>query len=488
MRQLDEIRQVTLLHSLSKCGVKALAGAVSVGMKESGSGTFAGVFRCASVWSCPECSPMVRADRASNFERWAVAWMRAGHGLGMATLTSRHGKHAQLSTQIEGTAGAWRRMLQSRWWRTFRDKHGIVGAARAVEMTHSWANSWHVHIHAVLWTETPMDADTAREIETALYARWRDEIKHAKLGQPSRKHGVRVDPCTSQKHAADVAKYVVKVQDKDEKGPARSLGNELLRGDDKDGRMDGRSPFEIMRRALAETAVERAAYTKAARRARRRPDDAAAQAAADALLAEVHTNAEMLLWLEYESATKGHRMLTWTGPIKDRLAELVDVTERAAEAVVDESSDTTAILVQVQPRAWTSIAFVPGRRGQLRQAVTNTTEAAVKAHLDPETEARAAVAAILESWGLKVGTDFSVGREDQADVVLDPSNRVDMVTGLLLEPELPVPPQRKDPKPRVRWQTPADLHAEQKLLGISPRDNVRPARAARKAKGLPVSV
>jgi hypothetical protein len=476
MRLLDEIRAVSGLHSLKNCGAKALGGAVSLTMKGGGDGGFAGVFHCASVWSCPECSPLVRADRASQLETWASEWMQAGHGLAMATLTTRHHKHARLGPQIERTAGAWRRMLQSRWWRRFRERYGIVACVRALELTHSWSNSWHTHIHVGVFTEAKVTAETARKMQDELYDHWRGQVKHAKLGMPTRKHGVRVDPCRTVKGASDLAKYLVKVQDKDnEKAPARALGNELVRGDMKDGRHEGRAPFEILRRALAETAVERAAYAKAARRARRRPDDAAAQEAADAALALVHANLEMGLWLEYEAATKGHRMLTWTGD-KDRLEEVVGpMQENPAAVVVDESGQTKAVLVQVEPAPWkATIAYTPGRRGQLKQAVTTTARTAIEAGRDPEPEARAVAVAILESWGLKGGTDFTAGRFDSE-------------TGLLLEPELPVPPPRQEHKPAPRWKTSADLHCDKQLLGITPRDNVRPERARRRAAGLPVS-
>jgi hypothetical protein len=489
MRLLDEIRSVSDLHSLKNCGAKALAGAVSVTQKGDGGGGFAGVFRCASVWSCPECSPIVRADRASSLEGWASEWMQAGHGLAMATLTTRHHKHARLGPQIERTAGAWRRMLQSRWWRRFRERHGIVACVRALEMTHSWSNSWHTHIHVGVFTETKVSAETAQQMQDELYDHWRGQVKHAGLGMPTRKHGVLVEPCRTVSGASDLAKYLVKVQDKDnEKAPERALGNELVRGDLKDGRHDGRTPFEILRRALAETAVERAAYDKAARRARRRPDDAAAQDAADAARALVHANPEMGLWLEYEAATKGHRMLTWTGD-KERLEEVVgDLTENPAHVLVDEAGQTKAVLVQVEPSPWkAAIAYVPGRRGQLKQAVTATSATATAAGLDPETEARAAVVAILESWGLKAGSDFTAGREDDPERELDPSGRIDLGTGEVLAAELPVPPVRPEHRPRPRWKTPVDLHCDKQLLGITPRDNVRPERARRRAAGLPVS-
>jgi hypothetical protein len=433
MRLLDQARMITHLHSLRKCGDAPLEGAVAVTQHADGSGGFAGLFRCGSVWACPECAPIVRADRARTMETYAEAWMEASHGLAMATMTSRHGKHAALGPQIERTAGAWRRMLQSRWWRRLRAQHGIVGATRALEMTHSWANSWHTHIHAVLWFEKPVSDDTAAAIEAALYERWEAECKHAGLGRPTKKHGVKVDPARRGKEgAADLAKYVVKLQE------GGALGNELLRGDMKDGRSSSRTPFEILRRALG------------------------------------GSEADMQLWHEYEHATKGHRMLTWSGTIKERLAELVTVEELAGPDVVGEQDRSAkAVLAQITPAPWRQkVAAHPGRRGQLRIAVTVASTAALAANLDPEDAARAAVRELLESWGLVWGRD-----------VYGPD--VDPETGEIRGER--VEAQDRPERRRPRWESADQLEANAAVLDIRPRDAVRPEQAKRRAGGLPIA-
>ena len=453
MRLLDQARPISTLYSLQRCGQMALGGAVAVTQKGDGSGGFSGLFRCGSVWSCPECAPVVRAERAANMETWAAAWMGAGHGVAMATLTTRHWKHSRLGPQLEGTAEAWRALLQGSWWagRTtkdgtyvpgFRDRHGIVGIARALEMTHSWSNSWHSHIHALLWFETPPDDDTARQVEAELYARWAVIVARKGLGKPTRKHGVKVDVAhRGAEGAADLARYLVKLQDKDdEKAPARGLGNELLRGDNKIGRKKGRTPFEILRRAVA------------------------------------GDEAELELWVEYEKATKGRRMLTWSGDIRDRLDELVDVRELEDQDVVlaDDARNTTAVLVQVRPEPWReTVAGVVGRRGQLRTAVTVASATAAAAGLDLEETARAAVRDLLEDWGLRWGTD-----------ILGPD--IDLTTGELVDGEH-VTPQRRPRPGRTRWQTSDELDAGTHVLGIRPTDYVRPQMAARRAAGLPIA-
>ncbi len=543
MRLLDEARAISTLKSVKACAVKTVGGAVAVTQKADGSGGFSGLFRCGSVWSCPECMPVVRADRAALMETYAHAWglehdaelctgdpadrgkTHAGHGMAMATFTSRHGEHAVLEDrlvfdrdgkpvkdkdgkqqirpgQLQRTANAWRRMLQSRWWRQMRKEYGIVGATRALEVTHSWANGWHTHIHAIVWFEEPVTDDVAKAIEAELYVRWQAECKHHGLGRPSRKHGVKVDPARrGAEGAADLARYLVKVQDRDEEKPdpepgapvnhvsrdarptkeqarrlkdararrdrarlqgetraeadadaliadireeigqaarARALGNELLRGDNKTGRKDGRTAMEILRLALAGDGAERELYR------------------------------------EYERATKGSRMLTWAGDVRKRLERLTGAVERDAQDVLqdEDRKDVTAVLVQVAPDPWkTKVAAHPGRRGQVRVAVKVASDNAIQAGLDMEEGARAAVRELLESWGLAWGTDM-----------FGPD--VDLTTGEMTGEHV-VPPQKADRR-RTRWETPAELEGNAAALGVSPRDYARPEQARRRAAGLPV--
>jgi hypothetical protein len=544
MRLLDDARGISTLFSLKKCGVDPIGGAVAVTQKTDGSGGFTGVFRCASVWSCPECMPVIRADRAKLMESYALAWAlehdaelctghkedhgktHKGHGMAMATLTSRHGEHAVLEDrpvfdrdgkpvkdkdgkqkirpgQLQRTANAWRRMLQSRWWRRLRETYGIVGATRALEVTHSWSSSWHTHIHAVLWFEEPVTDDVAQQIETELYARWQAECKHGGLGRPTRKHGVKVEPARrGAEGAADIARYLVKVQDKDKEpaklpegvpanhisrdarptadqarrlkdarkrrdraraqgntrreadadaliadireeigqaARARALGNELLRGDNKTGRKGGRTAMEILRLALA------------------------------------GDEAEVELWREHERATKGSRMLTWAGDARERLERLTGNVERDGQDVVhdEDHKQINAVLVQVAPDPWkTKVAAHPGRRGQVRVAVKVASDNAVQAGIDMEDAARAAVRELLESWGLTWGTDMH-------------GPDVDMSTGEM-SGEHVVPTQRPARAP-VCWETPEQLEASANAFGVSPRDYARPAQARRRAAGLPIA-
>jgi hypothetical protein len=419
MRQLDQLRKFTTLPSVRKCGAVPLAGAIAVTSRADGTGGFSGLTRCGSIWGCTECQPVIRAQRAAELERLAGRWLETGHAIGMVTLTTRHWSAARLAPQIKGTAGAWRKLQAGRWWGNFRARWGVIGVTRALEMTHSWSNSWHSHLHVLFWFEADVDEATVAKIEAELYERWAHLVKKAKLGTPTRKRGVRLDMARRGKEGAgDLAKYVVKLDE------AGALGNEMLRGDLKAGRHKGRTPFEILARAIA------------------------------------GDEAELELWAEYESATKGHRMLTWGGDIRDRLKELTEVDDREDQELAQEAEDSREVVVRIAPDPWREkVVTVPGRRGRIVGAV--------------EAGGRDAVVQLLEGWGLVWGTDIlppvdPIAGEDSAQTPAQPAPRQ---------------PHRR----HQRWVSRDELDATLQITGITPRDYVRPERAARRAAGLPVS-
>lgn len=358
----DLVQEVTTLKSFRGCEKSVLQGGVSLRRLEGRAG-FAGVWRCGSVWACPCCSATVRAARAAELERLAVAWIQAGHGLAMATLTVRHWSKARLRPQLDGVATSWRKLQAGKWWGSFKEAFGMAGVTRAVEITHG-ENGWHSHLHVLIWTDKPMDRETAEQMEGNLYAKWLAKVTAAGLGKPTREHGVKVDPVRRGKEgAADVAKYVAKLQEAD--GSAeRSMGNEIVRGDLKTGQKGSRVPFEII-----------------ADHFRKGDED------------------DLHLWWEYEEATKGRRMLTWTRGLRDMLAELLEeeMDERTDEeiAAADEAGEGEEV-AYFPTETWKKhIVSVPGRRPALINAA--------------QAGGRADVRKLIESWGLVWGSDVLEG-------------------------------------------------------------------------------
>ncbi|MFE3206416.1 protein rep [Embleya sp. NPDC059237] len=451
MNLRDLIQEVTSLSTVRACEKAVLESGVSIRKEKDGPAGFAGVVRCASVWACPTCSAVIRSRRAAELGRLALGWIEldedpitgrrtGGHGLAMATLTTRHWQFAKLAHQMAGVADAWRRVTRGEPWNRFKRRFGLAGVTRAVEITRG-DNGWHTHLHVLLWFETGLDeeADHARaaEVQQWLYERWCKMLKQEKLGVPSLDHGVRVDPArliretgpdgkTTTKLDGAIAEYLVKLQEKPGKIDGPQVGNEIARGDMKTNQKNSRTPFEIVADHFKDG-----------------------------------NKRDLAWWGEYERATKGRRMLTWSKDLKKRLAAEanldLDETDNGDLVAAEESTGTELAYVPAQP--WRrSIARIPGRRASLIHAA--------------DAAGTDGIRQLIESWGLTWGID--VLAPNQA-----PSQEERQLTR---ERAL----ERRKAKSPGGWKNSDELQWVSAVTGLSPRDAVRPAQAARRHKGLTI--
>jgi hypothetical protein len=372
----DGLVRVSALQRVKACHRRPHADHVTGKLSGTVAG-FGGLQTCGSIWACPLCSPTIRQTRAAELEAAAVAWVEAEHSMAMATFTVRHYKRQRLADQWAAISQAWTAMLQGRWKKEFYERWGIRGLTIAREVTVGDAAGWHTHLHVLVWFEDPIeqepgedggeapDAERARRIEDELYARWHRMTTKRGLGSPTREHGVKVDPVRRGKDgAADIAKYIAKIQDKDD-GREWGVGHEMTRSDLKQAGRDRtervplggrhRTPFQVLRDFLATGDAD-----------------------------------DLALWHEYEQASRGKRALTWSGDVRQELTALVPLDDRTDEEVAadDLGGDVTFAMPR---KAWTThVLHADGRRAELLRAVAG---------------GWTAVADLCSSWGMVPGKD-----------------------------------------------------------------------------------
>jgi len=210
--------------------------------------------------------------------------MQSGGAVLLVTLTVRHGRYDRLADLMSGVADGFRSVLSGRAWVEARQAHGVVGTIRALEVTVG-ENGWHPHLHALLLLEPALmhDVDGVREY---VERRWIDHLRSVGLDALP---GVAVD--VRRADSADVGAYVAKVQD-----PAR-VGNELARLDMKRGRTASSTPFEALERVTRSGDI-----------------------------------ADLVLWWEYERASKGRQCITWSKGLKT----LLGVNEVSDSEILDD--------------------------------------------------------------------------------------------------------------------------------------------------------
>jgi len=285
-----------------------VAAAVGVHADADHGAHYSGLSRCGSIWACPVCSAVIRARRAEEVTRAAETAGELGHGMMFVTLTLRHKDSDKLAESIDLLLEAWRKVQTWRAWRKLADRVGLVGTIRSTEVTYG-GNGWHPHSHLLMVTEKPLSEAQLSSFTGEITEMWIKAVDKLGGRLPSREHGVDVR-LVDEGAGVTVADYVVKVQEK--QGERRTkIGLELMRGDLKSGRAGSFMPFELLD-----------AEGKAIEIPRR-------------------------LWIEYVTATKGRRALSWTRGLREML--LPDEEEQSDEELIEDTEQAELVAIIAGP-------------------------------------------------------------------------------------------------------------------------------------------
>lgn len=265
---------------------------------------FSGTERCGSIWACPVCASVIRPERASEIQHAVTEHTKQGGALLFLTLTIRHHRTMRLADTLDAVLTCWQKLLRGKAWGTAKDRYGIEGYIRSVEVTVG-ENGWHPHAHVVLFLSRDITEQEAQQFGDEVHGRWSRYVKAATGAMPTRTHGVDVQRVSGDGRV--IAQYLAKLQE-DHAGEW-DVGAELARSDVKRGRgSSSLVPFELLDPLHAQD--------------------------------EMDDDARRRLWLEYYAATKGRRAITWSRGLKARY----DVAERTDEEVIED--------VECQPLRW----------------------------------------------------------------------------------------------------------------------------------------
>ena len=235
-----------------------------------------GLEHCASPWCCPVCTPVIRAERAGELraimERWTS---RPPHSLAFATLTVPHEAGDPLDGLVGLVSRSWSRMRKTRGWDPLRQAGRIAHYARAMEATWGARHGWHVHLHVLLFLETPADPSLLQDAMLPLWAGAVGSLDPAR-GKPSKKRGVLVETVASSPER--LAGYMSKPPDH------AGMASEITRADAKNARAGGLSPFQLLDPPV---------------------------------IASLGPGRARALWLEYVDATYRKRSITWSRRLRE---------------------------------------------------------------------------------------------------------------------------------------------------------------------------
>lgn len=290
---------------------------------------YSGTERCASIWACPVCSAVIRAERAADIQQAAETWQERGGAIVFVTLTLRHRSSDALAHTLDGVLKSWQKTISGAPWLRWRDRLGIAGYIRAVEVTWGEEAGWHPHAHVLLFLDRTPSTDMLESFESFLYARWSQRVTEAGCGMPTRLRGVDVRLAGSDGQV--LAQYLAKTQEAARATSTRSkLGAEMARSDLKSTRKADRfMPFEL----LDAPANDQRAYQ---------------------------------LWTEFYEATKGRRAITWSRGLR----ELVNLDEEKTDQQVVDEAERSPLVMTIPGQTWDElIRSDPERMAAILEAV-----------------------------------------------------------------------------------------------------------------------
>jgi hypothetical protein len=281
-----------------------------------------GLNRCASVWACPVCEAVIRGVRAADADKAMTEHVRRGGMVLFVTFTVRHWSNHDLEDLIRvQVREVWKGLLQGRKWArseagNLRNRLGVVGTIRVIEVTVGQVNGWHPHLHVAVfiggrqdpkpkrgsgqkWDPTVREyfspaAEDLDAFEAEWQAAWIAGVTAANPDyRPSKRDGVDFKRVYTVKDAAAIGKYISKVQGTDVASDW-SVGAELARGDVKQARGGNMKAMDIL-------------FRLAAMRGGQVPEELAGWGSIEQCDA---------LWAEYELTTKGGQNMAWSEGLK----------------------------------------------------------------------------------------------------------------------------------------------------------------------------
>ena len=205
---------------------------------------FVGLQTCGGVWTCPVCSNRRAWRRRQDLQKLVEYAEREGLTLVMLTLTSQHDLGTALKDQRAMMGEAKSRMAALAAFKKGLGKH-LVGSVTATEVTHGKRTGWHLHYHYILMLDLRDLSFQEREpkaqaLGEAAWPAWRQAATKAGLHVSRAAYSVEV--------GKDVGRYP---GDAEKIEKQWTLADEATRGavkkGKKDGVLEGRHPFELLR-------------------------------------------------------------------------------------------------------------------------------------------------------------------------------------------------------------------------------------------------
>jgi hypothetical protein len=287
--------------------------------KEARKAHYRNLMCCGSVWVCPVCAAKISEHRKQDIAFILANAPNRDLSPILVTYTMRHSSRDTLQQTLNDLVDAYKAVTSGRAWQDIRERHGVFGYIRALEMTHG-RNGWHPHLHVLTLVHGTPD-----HMATELRQRWIDKL--AALGRSA----IGSVGCDVRLSNDAIADYIAK-WGRDPSDPAKtkskywSMEAEVAKASSKAAGGGNLNPFQL----LDEIAV--------------------------ANILGLAPTVEKSLFEEYARVTKGRRQLEYSR--SPSLIREFGVRDRSDEEIMDTHDSNAVLLASLDVEQWQCVLRV----------------------------------------------------------------------------------------------------------------------------------
>jgi hypothetical protein len=193
-------------HRVSKClcCVQSNSKHLSVFKSRShGAISLSNLQTCGSVWLDPVCASKITEKRRLEIKFGMDTHKADGGSCTFVTRTFPHTKADSLISLRQRLRKAEKIMKANHQYRKMKSAFGIIGDIETLEITVSWHNGWHLHVHEIYFHEqgtfngvadctNPEYVAFLENFEKIFFEIWHDVTLKAGFDEISREHGLTV--------------------------------------------------------------------------------------------------------------------------------------------------------------------------------------------------------------------------------------------------------------------------------------------------------
>jgi hypothetical protein len=157
---------------ISFCGFATHNKYVQLVTANKGKFMYKGAASCAAIWRCPVCSMKILKGRAKELYSITSSHLETSetNEMGFLTLTVKHSRTDGLNETLDFLNDSWRKLQNHKFFRNLK-KSNYLGQIKALEITHTFSNGWHPHLHIILFWEG-LTPEEVRENQKVILDKW----------------------------------------------------------------------------------------------------------------------------------------------------------------------------------------------------------------------------------------------------------------------------------------------------------------------------